>query len=124
VRIADKLDIDLYKAAGRKIAINARKYPATRCGGVPGNIPSTRREMQRVMKQRVTLLIILLITICASAAFAGSGYDDCRKEEKRLVAAEAEQCSGLSYIFNPSACFNTRKRLRPTRRQVPLRCRQ
>jgi len=33
VRIADKLDIDLYKAAGRKIAINARKYPADKVRG-------------------------------------------------------------------------------------------
>jgi len=69
--------------------------------------------MQRVMKLRETFLIILLTTICASVAFAGSGYDDCRKEEKRIRAAEAEQCSGLSYIFNPSACFNTRKALAP-----------
>ncbi len=28
VRISDKLDVDLYKAVERKIAINARKYPA------------------------------------------------------------------------------------------------
>lgn len=33
VRIADKLDIDLYQAAGRKIAINARKYPADKVRG-------------------------------------------------------------------------------------------
>jgi len=33
VRIADKLDIDLYIAAERKIAINARKYPADRVKG-------------------------------------------------------------------------------------------
>jgi len=69
--------------------------------------------VQGVMKQREIFLIILLGTICASAACAGGGYDDCRKEEKRLVAAEAEQCSGFSYIFNPSACFNTRKALVP-----------
>lgn len=28
VRISDKLDVDLYRAAERKIAINGRKYPA------------------------------------------------------------------------------------------------
>jgi NTP pyrophosphatase (non-canonical NTP hydrolase) len=28
VRISDKLNVDLYKAAERKIAINGRKYPA------------------------------------------------------------------------------------------------
>ena len=33
VRIADKLSIDLYRAAERKIAINARKYPADRVRG-------------------------------------------------------------------------------------------
>jgi len=33
VRIADKLGIDLYRAAGRKIEINARKYPADKVRG-------------------------------------------------------------------------------------------
>lgn len=33
VRIADKLGIDLYEAAERKIAINARKYPADKVRG-------------------------------------------------------------------------------------------
>lgn len=33
VRIADKLGIDLYRAVERKIAINARKYPAERVRG-------------------------------------------------------------------------------------------
>jgi dCTP diphosphatase len=33
VRIADKLSIDLYNAAERKIAINARKYPADKVRG-------------------------------------------------------------------------------------------
>ena len=33
VRIADKLGIDLYAAAERKIAINASKYPADRVRG-------------------------------------------------------------------------------------------
>jgi len=33
VRIADKLGIDLYSAADRKIAINARKYPADKVKG-------------------------------------------------------------------------------------------
>ena len=28
VRISDKLDVDLYKAVARKIAINGKKYPA------------------------------------------------------------------------------------------------
>lgn len=33
VRISDKLGIDLYSAAERKIAINARKYPADKVRG-------------------------------------------------------------------------------------------
>ena len=33
VRISDKLGIDLYVAAERKIAINARKYPADKVRG-------------------------------------------------------------------------------------------
>jgi dCTP diphosphatase len=33
VRLADKLDVDLMAAAADKIAINGRKYPATRVRG-------------------------------------------------------------------------------------------
>ena len=33
VRICDKLDVDLYRAVERKIAINAAKYPADRVRG-------------------------------------------------------------------------------------------
>lgn len=33
VRISDKLGIDLYRAAERKLAINARKYPADKVRG-------------------------------------------------------------------------------------------
>lgn len=33
VRIADKLDIDLYSSAERKIAINSAKYPADKVRG-------------------------------------------------------------------------------------------
>ena len=33
VRIADRLDIDLLEAAGRKLAANAAKYPADRVRG-------------------------------------------------------------------------------------------
>jgi len=33
VRIADKLEIDLYSAVERKIAINSRKYPADKVRG-------------------------------------------------------------------------------------------
>jgi len=33
VRLADRLDIDLLDAAGRKIVLNAKKYPADRVRG-------------------------------------------------------------------------------------------
>ena len=33
VRLADQLDIDLLDAAGRKLAVNAAKYPADRVRG-------------------------------------------------------------------------------------------
>jgi NTP pyrophosphatase (non-canonical NTP hydrolase) len=33
VRISDKLEIDLYDAVGRKIAINEKKYPADKVRG-------------------------------------------------------------------------------------------
>jgi dCTP diphosphatase len=33
IRLADKLDIDLVKAAGRKIKLNAKKYPAAKARG-------------------------------------------------------------------------------------------
>ena len=33
VRISDKLDVDLYQAVERKIAINERKYPADKVRG-------------------------------------------------------------------------------------------
>lgn len=60
------------------------------------------------------ITVIALMTVFAgSFAFAGSGYDSCRQEEKRLRLDEADQCSGWGYIFNPSACFNTRKALAP-----------
>ncbi|MDX5445189.1 MAG: nucleotide pyrophosphohydrolase [Zoogloeaceae bacterium] len=35
VRLADVLEIDLYRAAGRKIAINAERYPVERAKGSP-----------------------------------------------------------------------------------------
>ena len=62
---------------------------------------------------RLITVIVLMIVSAGSCAFAGSGYDSCRQEEKRLRLDEAEQCSGWGYILNPSACFNTRKALAP-----------
>lgn len=65
--------------------------------------------------RKIVLLLTLVIcsTLVVAPAIAAGGYDVCRQEESRLRAAEAEQCSGMGYIFNPSACFNTRKALVP-----------
>lgn len=52
---------------------------------------------------------ISLLVVAATAAESRSA--DCSQEEQRLRADEAEKCSGMSYIFNPNACFAARKRL-------------
>lgn len=59
------------------------------------------------------LLVMALLLQAPAVVLAGSGYDACQAEEKRLRAEEAQKCSGASYIFNPSDCFNTRKALGP-----------
>jgi len=57
------------------------------------------------------LLVLVLLLLTPAVVLAGSGYDACQAEEKRLRAEEVQKCSGASYIFNPSDCFNTRKAL-------------
>lgn len=64
----------------------------------------------------VNLLVMALLLLTPAVVLAGSGYDVCQAEEKRLRAEEAQKCSGASYIFNPSDCFNTRKKLGPYNR--------
>jgi len=59
------------------------------------------------------LLPLLAVCLLSAQGWGGGGYDACLREEKRLQAEEADQCSGMSYFFNPSACFNTRKALAP-----------
>jgi len=59
------------------------------------------------------LLLLALLLLTPALSLAGSGYDACLSEEKRLRSDEAQKCSGASYIFNPSDCFNTRKALGP-----------
>jgi len=59
------------------------------------------------------LLPLLLVCLLPAAGWSGVGYDACHEEEQRLQAAETEQCSGVMYFLNPSACFNTRKALAP-----------
>lgn len=63
--------------------------------------------------QRMLLFSGVIALVIAGTALAGNRFDGCTQEEKRLLAAEADQCSGMSYIFNPSACFITRKQLIP-----------
>jgi hypothetical protein len=64
-----------------------------------------------VMKPCLILSIVLLLV--PALVMAGSGSDACRQEERRLRAEEADRCSSVGYVFNPSACFNARKALQP-----------
>ncbi len=41
LRLADKLDVDLPRAAADKLVLNEQKYPADRVRGSPANTPST-----------------------------------------------------------------------------------
>lgn len=63
--------------------------------------------------KRLLLLSGCCALLLAGTAMAGSGFEACTKEEIRLRLSEADQCTGMSYIFNPSACFITRKELAP-----------
>jgi len=68
--------------------------------------------MRNVTSLRL-LLPLLFVCLLPAAGRGGDGYEACLQEERHLQAAEAEQCSGLPYFLNPSACFNTRKALAP-----------
>jgi hypothetical protein len=57
------------------------------------------------------LITVPMVLMLAGAAWGGAAYDTCVREEQRLRQKEADQCSGLSYLLNPSACFATRKAL-------------
>ena len=57
--------------------------------------------------------LLFFLTLAVTPALAGGDSGGCRAEESRLRSLEAEQCNGFGYVFNPSACFNTRKALRP-----------
>jgi len=59
------------------------------------------------------LLLLLFVCLLPVDGRGGDGYAACQQEEQRLQAAVAEQCNGLPYFLNPSACFNTRKALAP-----------
>lgn len=59
-----------------------------------------------------TLICCTLILFSAGIALAGNGYDRCIKEEKNLKSKEADNCSGLKYLFNPSGCFAAQRVLK------------
>jgi hypothetical protein len=69
--------------------------------------------METVMKILLILAVGASLSVAAHPALAAGGYDACVQEEQRLRASETEQCNGVGYLFNPSACFNTRKALLP-----------
>jgi len=54
---------------------------------------------------------MLLICLLWGDGWGANAQGDCLKEEEQLRAQEAEQCSGFSYLFNPSACIKARKAL-------------
>jgi hypothetical protein len=62
------------------------------------------------MKNILTVSALLLLI--SGNALAGGEYDRCLKEEKALKAREADECRGLRYLLNPSACFATQKSLK------------
>lgn len=74
------------------------------------------------MKTIMTLSALFLFI--SGPAFAGSGYDSCIKEEQALKAREKDECNGLRYLLNPSACYATQRILKEYRggkcRQIGL----
>jgi len=61
---------------------------------------------------KTILVLSALFLLITGTALAGSGYDNCIKEEKALKAEEVSACGGLSYLLNPSSCFAKRKLLK------------
>ncbi len=61
---------------------------------------------------RIFLTVATMLLLHAVNVLAGSGYDRCIKEQKALKTEENSACSGMRYLFNPSACFATQKALR------------
>jgi hypothetical protein len=77
----------------------------------PG-IAADIREHEHGETMRILMTAAALSLFLAGNALAGSGYDKCVREEKALKAREAEECSGLNYLLNPSACFATQRILK------------
>jgi hypothetical protein len=58
------------------------------------------------------LALSALLLLISAPVLAGSGYDTCIKEEKALNVREKGDCSGMSYLLNPSGCFATQRIIR------------
>ncbi len=68
------------------------------------------------MRLLITLRLLLpMVFVCLlqTPGWGAAVVDACLQEENSLRLAEAEACSGMNYIFNPNACFITRKELTP-----------
>lgn len=61
---------------------------------------------------RINLILSALLLLISGNVLAGSEYDNCIKEQNTLKTQEVSNCSGLNYLFNPSACFATRRVLK------------
>lgn len=65
----------------------------------------------RKMKATAVFLAAIHALLAVPAAFGNSDHDLCLQEEKRLRSEQADLCSSMGYLFNPSACINARKAL-------------
>jgi len=57
--------------------------------------------------------IFAVLTMCTGSALAASpDYEACARQEQTLKTRKHDDCSGLSYLFNPSACYAAQKALK------------
>ena len=66
-----------------------------------------------MIRLRTITILTLLLLGSVPTIYGAEKKDPCQADLQQLRAAEAEQCNGLNYLVNPSACFNTRKALAP-----------
>lgn len=64
-----------------------------------------------VVVRPIVSLSTLLILMTGNV-HAGNEHDKCIKDENSLKAEEVNNCNGFNYVFNPNACFTTRKELK------------
>ncbi|NVN98049.1 MAG: hypothetical protein HXX17_01915 [Geobacteraceae bacterium] len=60
----------------------------------------------------VLSVVLPVLLLMSGNVRAGNEFDKCIQDEKSLKAEETSSCSGLNYVFNPNACFATRKELK------------